>query len=79
MKEKIQEIYMIYAQNGIMLTQAQTSRLLGKTRGRIAQMINEKKITAVECLGTKMIPLSEIIKIIKAKSADHPACSATPE
>lgn len=67
MNEKMQEISMMYSKNGPMLTQAQTSRLLSKTTARIAQMVKEKKLEGVECLGVKMVTLSSIINYIEKR------------
>lgn len=67
MNEKIKEISLLYSEKGAMITQAQTSRLLSKSRARIAQMIEEGKLEAVNCLGINMITLSSIIQYVKTE------------
>lgn len=67
MNDKITEISMLYSKKGAMLTQAQTSRLLSKSTARIAQMIEEGKLEAVECLGINMVTLSSIINYQEKK------------
>lgn len=61
MNEQLQEIIKIHAQKGGLLTQAQTARIFGVDPARITQMIKEKKIESVTCLGVRMVTIASII------------------
>ena len=67
MNEKINELSLLYGLNGPMITQAQASRLLNRSTARIAQMIKEKKLKTVPCLGLNMVTLVSIIQYQERK------------
>lgn len=71
MNEKIKEISLLYGEKGPMITQAQASRLLRKSTARIAQMIDEHKLEAVNCLDVNMITLSSIIQYLKTQTVKN--------
>ncbi len=57
----LREIYML---NGPMITQAQAAKMLGKTKTRIKQMINENKINAIAFENdTPLISFREVLEI----------------
>lgn len=50
--------------HGMLITQAQAAKILGKTRGRISQMISEKKLTSFTYDDeTPLVSLAEVSQI----------------
>ena len=75
MKNIYETIIEEWPKNGGLITKALAAKILNVTKGRITQMIKEKKIKEIDMQKNKFLSYSQIIEIAQKKQNKNNTCN----